>query len=175
MGDFWNLNAGFEIELANRVTIDAEYFERKVSDLLFNFPLPSSTGTSFISRNIADMENVGLEVNVNADIIKNADFNWAIFGNATHYENKVTSLPQPFTTGSFRFVEGKSAYTFYMRKFAGVNQTNGNAMWFIDEKDASGNVTGQTTTENYASATLYLLDKNANPKYYGGFGTRFWI
>ena len=168
-----NLNAGFEIELANRVTIDAEYFERKVSDLLFNFPLPSSTGTSFISRNIADMENVGLEVNVNADIIKNADFNWAIFGNATHYENKVTSLPQPFTTGSFRFVEGKSAYTFYMRKFAGVNQTNGNAMWFIDEKDASGNVTGQTTTENYASATLYLLDKNANPKYYGGFGTRF--
>jgi hypothetical protein len=46
-------------------------------------------------------------------------------------------------------------------------------MWFIDEKDASGNVTGQTTTENYASATLYLLDKNANPKYYGGFGTRF--
>ncbi|WP_080777713.1 SusC/RagA family TonB-linked outer membrane protein [Chryseobacterium phocaeense] len=168
-----NLNTGFELELFNRINIDAEYFQRKVSDLLFNFPLPSSTGTSFITRNIADMKNEGFELNISADVLKGEDFNWTVYGNTTYYKNTVTSLPNPFTSGTFRFEEGISAYTFNLRKFAGVNSTNGNAAWYKDVKDANGNVVSQTTTEVYADATLYTLDKNANPKFYGGFGTKF--
>jgi TonB-linked SusC/RagA family outer membrane protein len=168
-----NMNTGFEIGLFNRVKIDAEYFQRKVSDLLFNFPLPPSTGTSFISRNIADMKNEGFEVNISGDLIKKQNVTWSVFGNTTFYENKVTRLPNSFTTGTFRFVEGISAYTFYLRKFAGVDKTNGNALWYVDEKDANGNVIGQKTTSVYQDATLYVLDKNANPKFYGGFGTKF--
>ncbi|MDM1553630.1 MULTISPECIES: SusC/RagA family TonB-linked outer membrane protein [Chryseobacterium] len=167
-----NLNTGFELELFNRITIDAEYFQRKVNDLLFNFPLAPSTGTSFITRNIGNMQNTGFELNISADIIKGENFNWTVYGNGTYYKNKVTYLPNSFTSEIFKFEEGKEAYTFNMRKFAGVNAANGNAIWYKDTKDANGNVTGQTTTEVYTEATLYSLDKSANPKYYGGFGTR---
>lgn len=167
-----NLNAGFELELFDRITIDAEYFRRGVSDLLFNFPLALSTGTSFITRNVGDMENRGFEVGLNADVIKNENLTWSLFGNTAFYKNEVTYLPESFTSSIFKFEQGSPAYTFYLRKYAGVNQANGNAMWYMDETDADGNITGQTTTEAYTNATLYLSDKNANPKFYGGFGTR---
>lgn len=166
-----NLNAGFEISLFDRVTIEAEYFKRKVSDLLYNFPLPSSTGTPFITKNIGDMQNEGVEIDLNIDVIRTDNVRWNLYGNLTWYENKVTSLHQPVNSGTFRFVEGQSAYTYYLRKFAGVNSANGNAMWYMDTKDAHGNTVVQTT-EDYTKATLYLSDKNANPKFYGGFGTR---
>lgn len=167
-----SFNTGFELELFNRINLDVEYFQRKVDDLLFNFPLALSTGTAFITRNIGDMKNTGVELNLSADIVKGKNFNWTVYGNSTYYKNKITYLPSSFTSGLFKFDEGKEAYTYYMRKFAGVNSSNGNAAWYVDIKDAKGNVTGQKTTEDYAKATLYSLDKSANPKFYGGFGTK---
>ena len=118
------------------------------------------------------MQNTGFELNISADIIKGENFNWTVYGNGTYYKNKVTYLPNSFTSEIFKFEEGKEAYTFFMRKFAGVNAANGNGIWYKDIKDANGNVTGQTTTEVFTDATLYSTDKSANPKYYGGFGTR---
>ncbi|WP_289663225.1 SusC/RagA family TonB-linked outer membrane protein [Flavobacterium panacagri] len=166
-----NMNVGFEIELFNRVNIEAEYFERKVSDLIYNRPLSPSTGTNFVSENIGDMANKGIEVNLGIDIIKTQDFDFNIWANGTHYKNEVTSLPSPFTSGIFRFQVGAPAYAFYLREFAGVDKTNGNSLWYMDQKDASGAVTGRTTTDVYGNATQYLSDKDANPDVYGGFGT----
>ncbi|MBB4803737.1 TonB-linked SusC/RagA family outer membrane protein [Flavobacterium nitrogenifigens] len=166
-----NMNVGFEIELFNRVNIEAEYFERKVSDLIYNKPLSPSTGTNFVSENIGDMANKGIEVNLGIDVVKTQDFDFNIWANATHYKNEVTSLPSPFTSGIFRFQVGAPAYAFYLREFAGVDKTNGDALWYMDVKDASGAVTGKTTTNVYGNATQYLSDKDANPDVYGGFGT----
>lgn len=166
-----NLNVGFEIELFNRVNLEAEYFERKVSDLIYNRPLSPSTGTNFISENIGDMVNRGVEINLGVDIIKTEDLDFNIWANGTHYKNEVTSLPSPFTSGNFRFEVGAPAYAYYLREFAGVDKTNGDALWYMDEKDTSGNVTGKTTTNVYGNATQYLSDKDANPTVYGGFGT----
>lgn len=166
-----NFNAGLELSLFDRITIDAQVFERAVSDMIYNRPLPLSTGTAFISENIGDMRNRGIETAISIDVIKNTDLNWNIFGNATLYKNKVTRIPSQFNSEIFMFKEGISAYTYYMREFAGVDKTNGDALWYKDVKDASGNVTGKTTTNDYNSATLYVLNKNANPKVYGGFGT----
>ena len=89
------MNVGFEIELFNRVNIEAEYFERKVSDLIYNKPLSPSTGTNFVSENIGDMANKGIEVNLGIDIVKTQDFDFNIWANGTHYKNEVTSLPSP--------------------------------------------------------------------------------
>jgi TonB-linked SusC/RagA family outer membrane protein len=168
-----NMNVGFEIELFNKVNIEAEYFERKVSDLIYNRPNPASTGVAFITENVGDMNNRGVEVNIGIDAIKTEDIDFNIWVNGTHYKNEITSLPKPFTNGIFRFEEGAPAYAFYLREFAGVDKTNGDALWYMDEKDASGNVTGRTTTNVYGNSTQYLSDKDANPDVYGGFGTIF--
>lgn len=167
-----NMNVGFEIELFNRVNIEAEYFERKVSDLIYNRPLSPSTGTNFVSENIGDMANKGIEINLGIDVIKTEDVDFNIWANGTHYKNEITALPSPFVSGGiFRFQVGAPAYAYYLREFAGVDKTNGNALWYMDQKDTSGAITGRTTTSVYGSATQYLSKKNANPDVYGGFGT----
>ena len=165
-----NLNVGFEIELFNRVNLEAEYFERKVSDLIYNRPLSPSTGTNFVSENIGDMVNKGVEINLGVDVIKTEDVDFNIWANGTHYKNEVTYLPKPFTSGLFRFEVGAPAYAYYLREFAGVDKTNGDALWYT-ETDAAGNKIPKTTTNNYSRAQQYLSKKDANPDVYGGFGT----
>ena len=167
-----NMNVGFEIELFNRVNIEAEYFERKVSDLIYNRPNSPASGINFVSENIGDMSNKGVEINLGVDAIKTEDIDFNIWVNGTHYKNKITALPKPFTNGIFRFEVGAPAYAYYLREFAGVDKTNGDALWYVDEKDVSGNVTGRTTTNVYGNGTQYL-SKDANPDVYGGFGTIF--
>lgn len=166
-----NLNIGFDIQLFNRLNIEAEYFERNVSDLIYNRPNSPSTGVSFITENIGDMSNKGIEINLGLDIVKSDAVDFNIWANATHYKNKVTALPSPFTNGIFRFEVGAPAYSYYLREFAGVDKTNGDALWYMDQKDASGNVIGKVTTNVYGNATQYLSKKDANPDVYGGFGT----
>ena len=46
-------------------------------------------------------------------------------------------------------------------------------MWYKDEKDENGNVTGQTTTGKYTEATKYWLGKQALPDFNGGLNTSF--
>lgn len=174
-----NINAGFELGLfKNRVSLGAEYFVRKVEGLLFYLPKPiSSTGDRNFPDNIADMENIGVEVELVADIVRKRDFSWNLSVNATHFSNEITSLPQEFIDDPnntvFRFEEGRNRYDYYMREFAGVDEANGNTLWFMDELDGEGNPTGtRLTTDAYTSATEYFIGKSAVPDVYGGINTQ---
>lgn len=166
-----NLNIGFDVQLFSRLNIEAEYFERNVSDLIYNRPNSPSTGVSFITENIGDMSNKGIEVNLGLDILKSENIDVNVWANTTHYKNKITALPSPFTNGIFRFEVGSPAYSYYLREFAGVDKENGDALWYMDQKDTSGKVTGKIPTNVYGNSTQYLSKKNANPDVYGGFGT----
>jgi hypothetical protein len=122
------------------------------------------------------MGNKGIEVNLGVDIIKTENIDFNIWANGTHYKNKVTSLPIAFTDGRYRFEVGAPAYSYFLREYAGVDKSNGDALWYMDEKDTSGNLTGNKVTTNvYGNATQYLSKKDANPDVYGGFGTLFRI
>ncbi|QBQ42568.1 SusC/RagA family TonB-linked outer membrane protein [Sphingobacterium psychroaquaticum] len=169
-----NFNTGFELGLfANRLNVDFEFFTRKVSDMLYNFPQAPSSGIPAISKNIGDMKNTGVEISINGDVVRTDDWNLNLWVNATHYKNKITRLPQPFVNGGiFRFVEGQSAYTYYLREFAGVDPTTGLGSWYVGETDPiSGLSTGaKTTTQTHSSGTQFLSNKSAHPDVYGGFG-----
>lgn len=171
-----NLNAGFELGLFNkRLNIDAEYFERNVSDMLFQIPLAPSVsgGWTSLPKNVGSMENKGVEISIDADVIKSNDFRLNIFANATHYKNKVTALDggQAENKGLGLKV-GEDRYIHRMREFAGVDHATGYALFYKDVVDGSGNVVGRTVTDSHADATIYWLDKTATPDVYGGFGLR---
>ncbi|WP_312991622.1 SusC/RagA family TonB-linked outer membrane protein [Chryseobacterium flavum] len=161
-----NFNAGIELSLFNRINIDAQYFERSVTDMIYNVPLKPSNSVRYMSQNIGDMKNTGIEVSIDGDVIQTQDFKWNLFANITSYKNKITMLPSSFVSGIFKFDEGLAAYTYYLREFAGVDKSNGDALWYMD--DANGN---RVTTNDYTKAKLYVSDKTLNPKAYGGFGT----
>lgn len=172
-----NFNAGFDITMFdNRLNIEAEYFERKVSDMLFQKPLPISSGFSSIPENVGDMENIGFEATISADIVRNEDFTFSVGVNATHYKNEITKLPyngnenNNIVSGIYIREEGGSVYDFYMREFAGVNPVNGAALFYMDDPNNEGE---RILTEDYAEADLYRIDKSAIPDLYGGFNFDF--
>ncbi len=169
-------NTGFDYSmLEGRIDGTIEFFSRTASDLLFNRPLPPSTGDRTYPDNIGDMNNKGIELLINTDIIRKKDFNWSISLNATHYKNKITKLPpenieKGVTRGNYKLTIGGSIYDYYLPKYAGVEETTGKSMWYKDVKDANGNVTETTTTTTFNDATYYILN-SAIPKLYGGFST----
>lgn len=175
-----NFNTGFDFEFfKGRLSGTAEFFMRKTTDMLFSFPLPPSFGYTSYYANIGDMRNLGVEVELNGTVIQTKDFQWDLNLNLTHYKNKVTSLPEErktmvvdgvggFSSGNYMYGEGIPLYTFYMYKYAGVDE-NGNALYYRDVTAEDGTVT-QTTTTNPSEATMHLCG-TALPDVYGGFGT----
>ena len=132
-----NLNAGFEISLLkNRISLNADYFERKVSDMIYTLPLPPSNAGSYIKYgNIGDMINRGVQANLNIDILRSDELQWSFYANATHYKNKITKLPAEqrstgLVSGLFILTEGGDRYTYYLKKFAGTDPNNGDALWY---------------------------------------------
>ena len=179
-----NFNAGIDFEiLRGKVTGTVEYFYRKTSDMLFFFTTPTSLGYSGYYDNIGDMRNSGVELSANVNIMRTRDLNWDFYLNFTQYDNKITYLPEPKKTKTVegyegyasgtRFIgEGLALNTFYLPKYAGVDQETGKSLWYMDVTDKDGNIIGQTTTSEYTDATQYLCgDPIAD--FYGGFGTSF--
>lgn len=77
---------------------------------------------------------------------------------------------QGYSSSEYFFGQGESIYTFYLKKYAGVDENTGKALYWMDTKDANGNVTGQEKTDDYSKATYHLCG-TALPDVYGGFGT----
>ena len=177
-----NFNAGVDFDfLRGKVSGSLEYFYRKTSDMLFWFTVPASLGYSGYYDNIGDMRNQGVEFSTNVNVMHRQNFNWDVYFNLTHYTNKITMLPaerktrvvegyEGFASGTSFIGEGLPLNTFYTYKYAGVDQTNGNPLWYKDVLDESGNVVGRETTDQYAQATQYLCGDPV-PDLYGGFGT----
>ncbi len=168
---------GLDYRIFNRVYGSVEFFNRTTDDMLFRRTLPFSTaGREYNWENLGAMKNSGVEFEVNVDIIKNKDFSWTASLIGAHYRNEIVTLPEDnreegITSGNFKLMEGKSRYEYFTNKYAGMDE-NGNPLWYMDEKDENGNLTGnQITTGKYADATKYYLDKSALPDLTGGFNT----
>lgn len=177
----WESNNAFTVGLDygffNILSGNIDYFQRASSDLLFILPQAPSTGIAEIPYNIGRITNKGIELELSAQLINKPDFKWDVTFNATHYTTEINELPDMYkeeglTRGSYqKWEEGFSPYSFFMRKYAGVDNETGESLWYMDELDEEGNVTGQTTTNLWTDATRYRTDKDATPDLYGGIST----
>ncbi|WP_461055994.1 SusC/RagA family TonB-linked outer membrane protein [Spirosoma arcticum] len=78
----------------NRVTFLFDYYRRVTDDLLTNLTLPQSTGFTSIFTNLASLENRGLELEMNAQILSRpSGFQWNLAFNASKVRNKILRLP----------------------------------------------------------------------------------
>lgn len=171
-----NLNIGTEFSLfKGRLTGSVEYFYRHTKDMLCFVYAPYESGYSGTYDNIGSMNNKGIEIELNGVLVKNRNLTWSVNLNATHYKNEVIELNADNKTldmdGHWGYVsgnndqftgEGLSLYTWYLKKYAGVNE-DGLSTWYTAD--------GGTTT-NVNDADYFLCD-NAVPDLYGGFGTKF--
>jgi len=109
--------------LHNRITFEATYYDKRVFDFLFPFNLSPATGVTSIARYPAgEMSNKGIELAVNANVVKSPKFSWVtglqFWNNKTKIE-KLNITPAFVPTSGFgnfgrnRLVEGQSPTLWY--------------------------------------------------------------
>lgn len=87
-----NVNAGIDFAVLNRaITLTADYYYRRSSDLIGMRMLPLETGFSSTTINWASMENQGVEVSLATRNIYTHDFLWTTNINVGYNSNKVLS------------------------------------------------------------------------------------
>src|SRR5690606_36152823 len=89
------LNFGADIGLFNRrVNILLDIYRRETDNLITNLTLPPSTGFGSILTNLGSLENKGVEVELNVDILPtSSEFEWNLGFNASQVKNKILELP----------------------------------------------------------------------------------
>jgi TonB-linked SusC/RagA family outer membrane protein len=171
-------NAGFDfVVLDNRLSGTIEYFNRISDNLLFDVPLPTSTGFASVYQNIGTMKNYGVELQLGYNIIRGNAFNWRADVNLTSFKNKITKLPptqevKGIISGTKKLSVGHDIYAFWLPEYAGVDASNGDALYYMDVLDASGKPTSRVLTNEYNKATFYYHG-SALPKISGGLTNSF--
>ena len=158
--------------MKNRIEGTLGYFSKESIDLIYDRPLPLSTGNSSITTNTGAIKNSGIEVSLTGNIIRNDKVKWTTSLNFAFVKNEITELTQDgFITGTKRYEVGKSIYDFYIQEWAGVDPEDGYGMWYKDILDVDGEPTGEKeTTKVYAEATRYYQE-TALPDVTGGFNS----
>ncbi|WP_083732991.1 SusC/RagA family TonB-linked outer membrane protein [Spirosoma montaniterrae] len=89
-------DVGVELGLfKGRISIEADYYYRKTTDMLLDAPVPLSSGYGIIRRNVGSMQNQGIELGLNTVNVATSDFNWTTNFNLSMNRNKVLTLATP--------------------------------------------------------------------------------
>ncbi len=117
------LEVGFDLGLfEDRVSLDFTYYQKNVEDLLLQANIEPSTGFVTEWQNAGELQNTGIEIGLNANVVDSEDFQWNT--TVSWYKNKseMTKLDVPaFNTGGF----GTSLGTFRIEEGKSVTQIVG--------------------------------------------------
>ncbi|WP_316785914.1 TonB-dependent receptor [Pedobacter frigiditerrae] len=157
---------GIEFSILNRrINGELGYYKKQSEGLLFAQPLTRMTGFALLNTNLAEINNSGFEFTLGGTPIVTSDFNWNVSVNLTTNNNEIKKLTQAEVgDGQYNLKVGGDRYAWNLREYAGIDQTDGRAMWYMD--DANGN---KITTKTYASAKLYNTHGSSLPDFFGGF------
>ncbi|WP_421774033.1 SusC/RagA family TonB-linked outer membrane protein [Gracilimonas sp.] len=171
-----NANLGWEEAQEINIGLDYELFEGRIfgsvdayqkdnTQLLFDRPLPSSSGYGSITENIGEVRNTGIEFEINTVNVAAAGFRWQSRFNVAFTDNEILELPDGTPIGEDNLFtslqEGKPIGLIQVVRWAGVNPADGRPMWY----DADGNIT--YTPTNSVDAVEY---KDGVANVTGGFG-----
>ncbi|MCB0522517.1 MAG: TonB-dependent receptor [Lewinellaceae bacterium] len=147
-------NVGLDASILNgRVSATLDYFSKKTTDLLFNLPLPRSSGYASVLTNIGEVSNKGFEVLLNTINISKRNFKWSTSLNFTALQNEVLDLgriDQIVTgnvqaTGNTAIIKvGEPLAAYYGYVVEGIQQVGDEHPGFPAIKDLNGD--GAITT-----------------------------
>ena len=182
-----NLNTGIEATMFNgRLALSVEYYTRKTTDMLLEYPMALSTGFKNYNANAGSMRNQGLEATIRGTVLDKPNFRWDATVMGSFNRNKVLGLTggQDVITSGLRVIEvGKPIYTFYLPKTAGVDPATGKQLYYAywtQSVDDNGKLTNvrcdEYITDNVSMASLSkYYHGSREPKLFGSIGSNFTI
>jgi TonB-linked SusC/RagA family outer membrane protein len=172
-------NAGFDFQVfKSRLNGTIEYFNNASSDLLFLVPIRPSSGNVNTWQNIGSSTNKGIDLQLGYNAVRSSNFDWRIDLNMQHLKNEVTKLPDVqakngIVSGTKKISLGHSIFDFWLKEYAGVDASNGQALYYKDVVDVSGKATGEKILTNNINQASFYYFGSAIPDFNGGLTNSF--
>ncbi len=176
--------------LNDRISGEFAYFYNNINELLLFVPAAPSAGLpSSVPANVGTMYNKGVEVTVNALVIKKQNFSWNTSVNITNTKNEVTSLARGLdqivaSTGGLENPSitkpGFPVGMLFVTRSAGIDAATGRRIFldkngrqvFFQHVAPAGqfrfSYADGTQAPNISAADAVVY-KNTNPKFSGGW------
>lgn len=183
------LNVGIDFGfLSNRITGTIDYYDRKLEDLYFSYPVPvppNLVGTTF--ANAGSMSNQGIEIGLTGAVVEKGKFTWTSNINYSRNTNKLVSLSNdqfktvndffydgytgdPIQMSTHKVQEGKPVGSFFGYKSIGLQEVPGEpgfGEWVIEGADGEPKLLTAAT-----DADRQILG-NGLPKWYLSWNNYF--
>jgi TonB-linked SusC/RagA family outer membrane protein len=141
------LNVGLDYEIKDgKFGGSVEFFKSNKDRLLSEDVIPGTTGFATVTRNSGEVQNTGVEMNLNASLVRRHSFNWSVNLNATYVKNEIKSLTTDgILVGAYNDLEathilqiGQPVGTMIGVKYLGFDPQTGDAMY--DDLDGNGTI-----------------------------------
>ena len=171
------LNIGVELEMfRNRLKINVDWYNKLTDDMLADITLPLSGGFGSYKANVGKVLNRGVEIALNAYLIRNTERNlfWSVGGNILYNKNEIKEisnsleflneelLAEDGANPSFLFEEGQSMNTIFAVRSLGIDPANGKEIYLKAD--------GHTLTYDWDARDKVACGVTA-PKVWGNFNT----
>ena len=139
-------NLGVDLGLYDgKITFSADAYIKKNYDLLLNVPMPTGTGFSSAIQNVGEIENRGLEFQLNTINYSNENFTWRTSANLSFNRNEAKDIVGQVITrggvasrGNVSLIrEGEPLGTFYGYVWGGVDPATGNVYYINQEGEST--------------------------------------
>jgi TonB-linked SusC/RagA family outer membrane protein len=178
------MDIGFDLGLLDqRFTLTADYYYKHTTDLLRQDQIALSSGFSLIEVNDGTIDNKGLELTTNAQILK-GKLSWNVGGNIAFNRNKVIAIGggnqieanggdiEAIRAPLNYYINGQPANVFVGYKFGGIVQKAGGTNP-VDGTAATVGDIQYIAGGNIPVGTGEYIIGDPNPKFYYGFNTSF--
>ncbi|MBU2913622.1 SusC/RagA family TonB-linked outer membrane protein [Reichenbachiella agariperforans] len=157
----------------NRLSLDATYYVQNSTDMITNVPLSNSTGLSRYTTNAGEIENKGIELMLNAQVIKTSAFSWDMNLNWSKNEATVISVADGIDEIEV-YNEGKSEIIYKLVPGGNVGDLYGNTMARTEDGQVIIGSDGfpQRATDPETGALAISKIGNAIPDFIAGWNNR---
>ena len=129
--------------LGNRLSGTVEYYSTRTTDLLVGRSVNASLGYTSMLDNLGETHTNGLDVNLNADILRSKDWGWTLALNFSRFNNKIVKIDdavdengKPVSQPGNNWIIGAPINIYYDYKKEGIYQYDD----FNCTLDSEGNI-----------------------------------
>ncbi|MEG2598299.1 MAG: SusC/RagA family TonB-linked outer membrane protein, partial [Muribaculaceae bacterium] len=96
MTSSWEIGADLRF-FNSKTRLDLAYYSTTVDNQIVSVRVSPASGTILQTRNEGKVENSGMEISLNQDIMQSKDFSWTAMANFSYNRGRLISLPENIT------------------------------------------------------------------------------